>query len=148
MQSDIPGTRGKRIAECRDRKGWTQKELAQRAGISAAFLSEIENDRRGIGADALLEIADALGASLDYLMRGEVQSQSVRRSLVVPPELAEAADEQGWSTGHTMDLLRTREIVRARRSKGGEADREAADLTKAEWIEQYRRMGFTDDDAR
>jgi transcriptional regulator with XRE-family HTH domain len=135
-----PGTLGRRIAECRERKGWKQKDLAERAGISVAFLSEIENDRRGIGAQSLLDIADALGASLDYLQRGEVQPQPVRRSLVIPSELAEAADEKGWSTGHTMDLLRAREIVRARRSRGGDADRDANDLTKEEWVEFYKRL--------
>jgi transcriptional regulator with XRE-family HTH domain len=145
---DESGTLGRRLAECRDRKGWTQKELAQRAGISTAFLSEIENDRRGIGAEALLDLADALDASLDYLLRGEVQQQPVRKSLVIPPELAEAADELGWSTGHTMDLLRAREIVRARRSRGGDADRAVHDLTKEDWIQFYDRLGFTNDDTR
>jgi transcriptional regulator with XRE-family HTH domain len=148
MPPDVPPTLGKRIVDCRERRGWKQKDLAQRAGISVTFLSEIENDRRGIGSEALLNIADALGASLDYLVRGEVGSAPPRRPLVVPPELAEAADENGWTLGQAKDLLRAREIVLARRSRGGEADRDVRTLSKEEWVALFERLGFADESTR
>jgi len=61
---------GERISGLRQRRGWTQAHLAARTELSVTFLSEIENDRRGIGVGSLASIADALGASLDYLVRG------------------------------------------------------------------------------
>ena len=62
---------GERIAGLRDRKGWTQKTLADRAGCSVTYLSEIEGGKnRNVSSAKLLRIADELGASLDYLMRG------------------------------------------------------------------------------
>ncbi len=148
MSADVPPTLGKRIADRRESKGWTQKELAQRAGISVTFLSEIENDRRGIGSETLLNIADALGASLDYLVRGEVRGAPARRPLVIPPELTDAADENGWSLGQTKDLLRAREIVLARRSRNAEANAEAASLSKEDWVELFKRLGFAGEQAR
>jgi transcriptional regulator with XRE-family HTH domain len=148
MATDVPPTLGKRIADGRERKGWTQKNLAQRAGISVTFLSEIENDRRGIGSETLLSIADALGTSLDYLVRGEVRTAPARRPLVIPPDLMEAADENGWTLGQTKDLLRTREIVLARRSRNGEADRDVRSLSKEEWVELFKRLGFADEPPR
>src|SRR5918997_4265935 len=140
MSPDPPPTLGKRIVDGRERKGWTQKDLAHRAGISVTFLSEIENDRRGIGSETLLNIADALGTSLDYLVRGEVHAAPPRRPLVIPPELTEAADENGWTLGQTRDLLRAREIVLARRSRNGEADRDVGSVSKEEWVELFNRL--------
>src|SRR6266849_438468 len=60
-------TLGKRIAALRERRGLLQKDLADRADLSVSFVSEIENDKRNIGTEALLRIAEVLGASLDYL---------------------------------------------------------------------------------
>lgn len=61
---------GSRIATSRAARRMTQVELARRAQISPTFVSELENDRRIPGAETLLHIADALGCSLDYLVRG------------------------------------------------------------------------------
>ena len=64
MAPVVPPTLGKRVADCRDRLGWRQKTLAEKANLSVTFVSEVENDRRTPGADALLGLAEALGVSL------------------------------------------------------------------------------------
>ncbi len=135
----VPPTVGGRIAECRERRGWTQRRLAEVAGISVTFLSELENDKRTMGADVILRIADALGVSVDYLLKGEVEPARPRRPLVLPPELTEAAEERGWPLGETVDTLKARQLVVARRSRDAE-DRPDRDLSKQEWIDLHDRL--------
>ncbi len=137
MNSDVPATLGRRVADCRERLGWTQKTLAEKAKLSITFVSEIENDRRAPGTEALLSVAEALGASLDYLVKGIVDTPKPRRALVLPHELAEAAEEGRWSVGVASDLLRFNQMVVARRSRGGETDEVGRPLGKDDWRELY-----------
>ena len=65
-------TVGDRIREVRDEMRMTQDRLAELSGLSKGFLSDVENNKRNIGAQNLLKIANVLGASVDYLLRGEV----------------------------------------------------------------------------
>ena len=64
-------TVGNRIKYRRGELGWTQAVLAQQAGISKGFLCDLENDKRGVGANKLLDIARTLGRSIDFLMTGD-----------------------------------------------------------------------------
>lgn len=133
------GSLGTRITDLRERRGWTQKKLSEEARLSVTFLSEVENGKRNIGSESLLRIADALGASLDFLLRGTEDQPQPRESLKVPPELALAADEQGWTFGRTADLLRTRQVVIARRSEGG-SDASSATWSKEDWVRFHERV--------
>lgn len=130
--TQTPGL-GKRIAELRERRGLLQKELATAAGLSVSFLSEVENDRRAPGAEVLLRIADALGASLDYLVRGEAPPAELK-PLTIPPALQEAAEEQYWSYAVTADLLRAQSSVLARRTPGSRGEHALKDWAKDDWI--------------
>jgi len=98
-------------------------------------LSDVENDKRAIGSEALVRLADALGASLDYLLKGVEQESDARTPLVIPPELLEAAEEQEWSLGEAQDLLRANRIVVARRTTQRVPARDR--LTKQEWLDLY-----------
>jgi transcriptional regulator with XRE-family HTH domain len=138
MPSSIPPSLGRRVADCRDRLGWTQKTLAERAGLSVTFVSEIENDRRAPGTEALLSLANALGASLDYIVKGVSDTPTTKRPLVLPADLAEAAEEGRWSVGVASDLLKFRQMVVARRSRGGETDEAERALDKNDWKELYQ----------
>lgn len=135
----IPQTVGRRIAACRDARGWTQKRLADEATLSIPFLSDIENDKRTIGSDALLRLANALGASLDYLLKGITNASTARNPLVIPHDLAQAADEHGWSVGEAGVLLKAHQIVVARRSRmhGPSGQQE---LSRDGWADLYRRL--------
>lgn len=140
MTEGVPPTMGRRIAECRERRGWTQKKLAEEAGISVTFLSEVENDRRAIGSAGLLGVADALGASVDYLLKGTVGAPRPQLPLVIPPELAEAAEEQGWSVSETRDLMKFYQMVVARRGQSAQADKPGRQPTKEEWLQSHNRL--------
>lgn len=110
-------TPGDRIRDAREEKGWTQEALADAAGISKGFLSDVENSKRSISAAYALRIADALGVSLDFLMRGERGKEEIAREPVkIPPELSEAAQEMGLSYSETLMLLDAHEAIVARRS--------------------------------
>lgn len=114
---------GQRVAQLREKRGWTQRELAESAGMSVTFLSEIENGKRNVSSEMLLRLADALNASLDYLLRGSAESRTVQQPLTIPPELSTAAERQGWSFEVTVSLLRGYRAVLARRGgPGGERD--------------------------
>lgn len=53
-------------------KGWTQPELAQRAGVSQPTISDYENDQiTEHRAHIMMKIAAALGTTVDYLQTGK-----------------------------------------------------------------------------
>jgi len=83
---------GARIRRYREDKGLTQTALADAAGLSKTYLSELESGagRRPSG-DVLLRIADALGVSIADLLGRHVAPASG----ALPDGLAEFADQQG-----------------------------------------------------
>ena len=76
---------GRQILHLRLERGWTQKELAERAGTKQANISRLENARLNPSVEMLQRVADALGAGLEVSL---VTADSVRvreeQSLAVP----------------------------------------------------------------
>jgi transcriptional regulator with XRE-family HTH domain len=123
---------GDRVKAAREKRNWTQEQLAEIAGISKGFLSDIENDKRNISSESALKIADALGISLDYLLRGETgQRERDREPVRIPPELSQVAEEMGLSYRDTLALLEAHEAVIARRS---------AKLLRPPTSDEWRRL--------
>src|SRR5258708_27572883 len=108
---------GERMRELRERRGFTLDELAARSGVSKGFLSEVENAKGNLSAAYLLRVANALGASVDYLLRGETHAAPDRQQVVIPPELATVAAELDLSYRDTVRLLDAHNSVVARRSE-------------------------------
>lgn len=136
-------TPGQRVATLRQKQGLTQRQLADRADISPTFISDIENDKRNVSSTVLLKIADALGTSLDYLMRGEPKESgnppSSPRS--IPPELEAAAEENGWSYADTVDLLEAKQMVLARRSsRRQDSAKDIEDLNREDWVRLHESL--------
>ncbi len=108
---------GDRIREIREGKKWTQDQLAERAAISKGFLSEVENGKRNVSSEYLLRIANSLSASVDYLLRGTAElSGASKESIIIPPELSEAAERLNLTYAQTVELLEAHRSVIARRS--------------------------------
>jgi len=61
-------TIGNRIAQLRDKRGWTQEQLSASIGISRAALSHYEKNRREPDTETLTKIADLFKVSIDYLV--------------------------------------------------------------------------------
>ena len=59
---------GRKVAELRERKGWTQQAAAQKMGISRALVSFIEVGERQPSAQVALQIVRALGVDLDEIL--------------------------------------------------------------------------------
>ena len=60
---------GSRVKEARLKKHLTQQQLAEAAGISLSFLSNIENGRQAMQVLTLIDLANALEVSTDWLCR-------------------------------------------------------------------------------
>jgi len=121
-------TIGDRIKDIRIKKGMTQDQLCENAHISKGFLSDIENNKRNIGSQKLLEIANSLGASVDYLLKGESTEYSMNQEVTIPSDLSKAAEELKLSYSETLELLSAHKSIIARRSN---KTRKA--LTVEEW---------------
>lgn len=58
-----------RVRELRDAKGWTQVQLAEKAGIRAATLIAIEKGQtKGVDFATLERLADVFGCDAAYLI--------------------------------------------------------------------------------
>lgn len=119
---------GDRIKERRDELGWTQETLAAKAGLSKGFLSDLENGKRGVGAKSLLEIAQVLGVSLDYLMKGS-EGLPIQQEVEIPAKLAEFAKAEELTFRQTLLLLDMQRQIIAHRSSGGREE----DLDSVDW---------------
>ena len=69
---------GERVRNLREARGWTQRELARRAGIaSKSVISYYELGERHPTLDNLVLLAKVFGVSTDYLLLGaEVDTAS------------------------------------------------------------------------
>ncbi len=63
---------GQRIMERRKKLGLTQEALAEKADVTAQFVSYAESGRRAMRPENLMKIAAALGVSADYLLTGHI----------------------------------------------------------------------------
>jgi transcriptional regulator with XRE-family HTH domain len=109
-------TTGDRIKEVRESIRMTQDALADKAKLSKGFISDVENGKRGISAGNLVRLANALGASMDYLAKGETQTSHQRKPIEIPQELSTAAEQLNLTYSQTLELLETHNSVIARRS--------------------------------
>ena len=68
---DIRIILGKNIRDLRVKSGWTQEKLAEKAGISVPFMTQIELARKSASLEVIQNIATALGVSYERLFKTE-----------------------------------------------------------------------------
>ena len=68
---------GKRIRKLREKKGMTQEQLADMVGVSYKTINAIENGSRGTTVDTLDLLADGLGSTIDYIVKGTVENDEI-----------------------------------------------------------------------
>lgn len=79
--------RGDRLLACRERQAMTLQEVAEAAGITAPYLSQLERGvRRRISAEKVAYLAIKLGVSVDYLL-GLSERETVDPDLVGTMEM-------------------------------------------------------------
>ena len=126
-------TVGQRIKYIRTQMGLTLESLADRSGLSKSFLWEIEQDRSGISGRRLLQLADALNASVEYLLRGgSAPKEYEPPSIEIPRSLGELAEEEGLTYRQMMTLLEIERSIVARRGGGPRAAK-----AKEDWRSLY-----------
>jgi|SRR5579859_3992939 len=134
--ASMSATIGGRIRKLREKQEMTQQSLAERAGISVSFLSEIENDKRNPSGRVLLQLATALGTTMDFLQRGIEPTQvAAREPVAVPRALAEAAERAGLTYRATVTLHDAYRQIVARR--GAEPEHEPS---AEEWLSIYQAL--------
>ena len=86
---------GQRIKTIREEKGYSQRGLARKAGMSGPSLWAIEHGRtKTIQMDTLMALAEALGTNVIYLSTGDGEkkpfgatiNEIVKRLAEMPPE--------------------------------------------------------------
>ena len=58
---------GEKLRTVREKKGYTLKVVAQKAGVSESLVSQIERSRVSPAIDTLLTLADVLDINLEFL---------------------------------------------------------------------------------
>lgn len=73
-------TIGNRIKERRKALKLTQSDIKQKFGISTGQLSDIESGNRLPAANTLIQLAEALECSIDYILTGNSPTKDIGRS--------------------------------------------------------------------
>ena len=60
---------GKNLAAIRKSRGFTQEELAVKIGATCSLINYYERRTKNPTGDVLLKLADALGVSVDFLLK-------------------------------------------------------------------------------
>lgn len=88
-----------RLRHAREMRGWSQNELAERAGLPTSSVAHFEGGSRKPSFDTLRRIANGLEVTTDYLL-GRVDE----------PSMAEAGDplyrDMGRLTGRDRELAK------------------------------------------
>ena len=62
---------GTRIRELRLLQGYTQSQFSEKINVSTNFLSEIENGKKGLSYETIINICETFSISADYLLFGK-----------------------------------------------------------------------------
>jgi transcriptional regulator with XRE-family HTH domain len=68
MQADTRVLFGRRLAEIRRAKGWSQEKLALESGLARSYLGGVERGQRNIALINICKLADALSVPPAELM--------------------------------------------------------------------------------
>jgi len=66
--TDIKKQLGRRIKELRLKAGYSQEELAAKAGLHRTYMSDIERGKRNVSIENIEKIAKALGVKSSDLL--------------------------------------------------------------------------------
>jgi len=69
MKSNILRQFGNKVKKLRQAKGWSQEELARRAGLHRTYIGSIERSERNISLINIQKIAKALNVSITKLLK-------------------------------------------------------------------------------
>ena len=79
---------GARLKQARLAKNMTQGQLAEEAGISISFLSNIENGRQVMNVQTLIALLDSLNISADWLLNNGTDYANRAAAIEIEQELS------------------------------------------------------------
>ncbi len=109
------------------------QELAEEAGFSAGYLSEVERGMSAISGEKLASLARILDVTTDYLLTAKKQDADDEREVKIPQALMNVAVRKNLSFEVTLRLLRSRGALLYRRTRNGEQDA----WGESEWQQFY-----------
>lgn len=73
---------GERLEAARDRRLWTQEELAQKSSVPVVTISRIENDRysQRPRISTLRKLAEALSVPVEWLVFGDGEVDEAKKA--------------------------------------------------------------------
>lgn len=83
---------GNKIISLREKKGWTQRELAKRVGLNVSVMNRIELNDRPVKDLELINIARVLDVSVDYLLGVEAKQTKASTEPELTPYQQEVLD--------------------------------------------------------
>jgi len=87
------GSIGSNVRKCRQRKGFTQEMLAERAGISTNYLGAIERGEKIPALETLVDIINALEVSADEILYGVIKMGYVVQSSMITEKVNKLSDK-------------------------------------------------------
>jgi transcriptional regulator with XRE-family HTH domain len=75
-----------KLKDLRKEKGYTIREVADRSGVSAAYISQLENGHRGIPSpEVLMKLSEGLNTSYSSLMQAAGYLEPLGYTLAAAP---------------------------------------------------------------
>lgn len=104
--SEIAEIVGQNIRKLRKQSGWTQEKLAEKAGISVPFMTQIELARKTASLDVIESIAKAFGVSYERLFKSDImENKDIYYKLrILENALTTAITEEIRNTFENLDL--------------------------------------------
>jgi transcriptional regulator with XRE-family HTH domain len=93
---DIVGRVAASVMEVRRARGLSQHDVGDLAGVTASAISQVERAERGLSLATLVRLSDALGVTLDELLRGHDPSAY---------RIGRRTDDPARGLEHTLTLL-------------------------------------------
>lgn len=101
---------GNRIKEIRTVKGWTQAKLAEESGVEPSNISHIERAATKLSLPTMVNIANALGVTLDEIAYGSLVKSSHVSVRMIDDILSDCSQEELKSLAEV--LKTTKSVLR------------------------------------
>ncbi len=148
----VPYRFGEKLRAVRERKGYTLKVVAQRAGVSESLVSQIERNKVSPAIDTLLMLADVLDINLEFLFEEYRRNRpvqviranerrTVKEAEVIYEELAKPTESDGK---HALEsyLIRIPANGKTHRGSYGHMGRELGFIIEGKAQLQYESHAY------
>ncbi|SRR5690554_2835798 len=97
-------TFGKKLRECREAKGLSQKELAKLLSTSYSVIGKYERDEMQPSIEAAKKIAKLVGTTVGYLL-GETDEENILKDPEMLKRLNEIEKMEEVDKGHILSVI-------------------------------------------